>query len=453
MRDVIIIGAGVSGACVARELSAYKLDICVLDKESDICEGTSKANSAIVHGGFDALPGTLNAKLNVWGTSIMEDMAKELDFSFKRNGSLLVCQGPDEVEGLEKLLARGETNGVKGMEILDRAAALEKEPNLSDTVYAALYVPSAGIVCPFGMNIAYAENAAVNGVEFKLNTTVEAIEKIDGGYLVKTDKGDMETKYVINAAGVYADVFHNMVSDKKIHITARRGSYCLLDKTAGAHVSHTIFQLPSKMGKGILVTPTVHGNLLMGPTAVDVEDKEAVNTTADEISQVLTISQKSVKDVPTRQVITSFAGLRAHEDGGEFIIGEVEDAPGFIDVAGIESPGLSSAPAIGLYVRDIFVEMAKPEKKDDFVATRKGIVNFIELSSEEKNNLIKELSAKIESGNNTETETYDKLQELQEKKLALSTRQKKFFEIREELSAEIDRILIQESAAQGASKQ
>ena len=393
MKDVIIIGAGVSGCAIARELSRYQLDICVLERESDICEGTSKANSGIVHGGFDAKPGTLKAKLNVLGNSMMDEMSKKLDFEFKRNGSMVVCQNEMGIPALEKLLEQGKENGVKGMKILKREQALELEPNLADGVYAVLYIPSGGIVCPFGMNIAYAENAAQNGVEFKLGTEVQLIERVGQDYRIQTNQGVFDTKYVINAAGVYADVFHNMVSELKIHIMPRRGDYCLLDKTAGDLVRHTIFQLPTEKGKGVLVTPTIHGNLLLGPTAIDIEDKEATATTAKGLQEVLEKCTKSVKNIPFKQVITSFAGLRAHEEHGEFIIGEVEDAKGFIDVAGIESPGLTSAPAIGIYVRDILAEKMELKEKENFVEERKGIVRFLDLPKEEQNRLLQENQA------------------------------------------------------------
>ena len=393
MKDVIIIGAGVSGCAIARELSRYQLDICVLERESDICEGTSKANSGIVHGGFDAKPGTLKAKLNVLGNSMMDEMSKKLDFEFKRNGSMVVCQNEMGIPALEKLLEQGKENGVKGMKILKREQALELEPNLADGVYAVLYIPSGGIVCPFGMNIAYAENAAQNGVEFKLGTEVQLIERVGQDYRIQTNQGVFDTKYVINAAGVYADVFHNMVSELKIHIMPRRGDYCLLDKTAGDLVRHTIFQLPTEKGKGVLVTPTIHGNLLLGPTAIDIEDKEATATTAKGLQEVLEKCTKSVKNIPFKQVITSFAGLRAHEEHGEFIIGEVEDAKGFIDVAGIESPGLTSAPASGIYVRDILAEKMELKEKEIFVEERKGIVRFLDLPKEEQNRLLQKNQA------------------------------------------------------------
>lgn len=390
MKDVIIIGAGVSGCAVARELSRYELDICVLEKESDVCEGTSKANSGIVHGGFDAKPGTLKAKLNVLGNQMMDEMAEKLDFPFRRNGAMVVCQSKEEMAVLEELMERGKKNGVEGMETLSRSQALLLEPNLADTVYAAIHIPSSGIVCPFEMNLAYAENAVQNGVQFHLETEVKQIEKMENGFRVLTDKGMFETRFLINAAGVYADIFHNMVSREKIHITPRRGEYCLLDKNAGNLVERTIFQIPTPKGKGVLVTPTVHGNLLIGPTAADITDKEGTETTSDGLEEVMKKCTKSVKNIPKRQIITSFAGLRAHEDDGDFIIQEVKDAKGFIDVAGIESPGLSSVPAIGVYVRDIMAGLTELCKKKEFYEHRKRITRISELSREEQNGLIQE---------------------------------------------------------------
>ena len=390
MKDVIIIGAGVSGCAVARELSRYELDICVLEKESDVCEGTSKANSGIVHGGFDAKPGTLKAKLNVLGNQMMDEMAEKLDFPFRRNGAMVVCQSKEEMAVLEELMERGKKNGVEGMEMLSRSQALLLEPNLADTVYAAIHIPSSGIVCPFEMNLAYAENAVQNGVQFHLETEVKQIEKMENGFRVLTDKGMFETRFLINAAGVYADIFHNMVSREKIHITPRRGEYCLLDKNAGNLVERTIFQIPTPKGKGVLVTPTVHGNLLIGPTAADITDKEGTETTSDGLEEVMKKCTKSVKNIPKRQIITSFAGLRAHEDDGDFIIQEVKDAKGFIDVAGIESPGLSSVPAIGVYVRDIMAGLTELCKKKEFCEHRKRITRISELSREEQNGLIQE---------------------------------------------------------------
>ena len=264
------------------------------------------------------------------------------------------------------------------------------EPNIADEACAALYAPTAGILCPFQLNIAMAENAYENGVEFYFNTEVTGIRPMENGWELLTNKGVYQTRYVVNAAGVYADKFHNMVSGHKIHITPRRGDYCLLDKSAGSHVNHTIFALPGKYGKGVLVTPTVHGNLLVGPTAIDVEDKEGTNTTREELDQVISKASLNVKNLPMRQVITSFAGLRAHEDGHEFLIGEPEDAKSFIDCAGIESPGLTSSPAIGEMISHILKEKLNLREKEHFIAHRKGILNPNTLSREERIQLIKE---------------------------------------------------------------
>lgn len=396
MYDIIIIGAGVSGSAAARELSRYNAKICVVEKEEDVCCGTSKANSAIVHAGYDAEAGSLMAKLNVEGSVMMGQLAEDLDFSFRRNGSLVLCMHEEELPNLQALYERGVENGVKELRILSREELKEMEPNVTENAVAALYAPTGGIVCPFGLNIALAENASANGVEFKFNTEVSDIKKTEEGFELTTNNGVLKTRYVVNAAGVYADKFHNMMSAKKIHITPRRGDYCLLDKTAGDLVDKTVFTLPGKFGKGILVSPTIHGNLLLGPTAIDIDDREGTNTTQDGLNEVLTKAQDSVNNIPLRQAITSFAGLRAHEDHHEFIIKELEDCPGFIDCAGIESPGLSSSPAIGRMVAEILKEKAQLTEKDNFIATRKGILDPKKLSREERSALIKE---KPEYGN------------------------------------------------------
>ncbi|MBQ9328233.1 MAG: NAD(P)/FAD-dependent oxidoreductase [Solobacterium sp.] len=389
MYDVIIIGAGVTGSAVARELSKYDANICVLEACEDVCEGTSKANSAIIHAGFDAKEGTLMAKMNVRGNQMMDQLAEDLDIPFKRNGALVVCTDREELEGLTTLYERGIANGVEGLRILTRDEALEMEPNLSDQVEGALYAPTSGIICPFILNIAMAENAFQNGVDFFFNTRVEDIRCDENGiYHLRTGNGEYQARYVVNAAGVYADELHNLVSSHKISITPRRGDYCLLDKDAGSHVSHTIFSQPTKKGKGVLVSPTVHGNLIVGPTAIDIEDKEGVNTTAEGISTLISKAGNTVKNLPMRKVITSFAGLRAHEDGHEFILGEVEDAPHFIDCAGIESPGLSSCPAIGEYIASLLKEKMGLEEKEHWNPKRKGILNPETLSIEERNALI-----------------------------------------------------------------
>lgn len=393
MYDVIIIGGGVVGCAIARELARWDRKIALFERASDVCEGTSKANSGIIHAGYDATPGTLKAKLNVQGNQMMEILAKELDIPFKKNGSFVLLFEEEGKEGLQKLYDRGIQNGVKDLQILSGDEVRQLEPNVSQEVKAALYAPVAGIVCPFGMTYAFAENAAVNGVEFHLNTEVTNIDKTTTGFRMITSNGNFETKYVINAAGVYADKIHNMVSDKKMEIVPRRGQYCLMDKAVGNLTKATLFQLPTKLGKGVLVTPTVHGNLLVGPNAEDLDDKEGVNTTAEGLEDILMRGERSVERLPKNKVITSFAGLRANEGSGDFIIKEAEDVKGFIDVAGIASPGLSASPAIGVYVAELMQKIAPAPKKADFIATRKGIPNMATASMEERKELIKENSA------------------------------------------------------------
>ena len=342
MYDIIIIGAGVTGCAVARYLSRYEGRMLVLEKAEDVCCGTSKANSAIVHAGFDAAHGTLMAKLNVEGSRMMPALAKELDFHYKQNGSLVVCMSEEDRPALNKLYENGVANGVEGLRIVEKDELQKMEPNISDNAVAALYAPTGGIVCPFGLTFAFAENAAKNGAKFQFDTEVLEVAPMDGGWKLHTSKGDIETKVVVNAAGLYSDKFHNQAGGAPMKIIPRRGDYFLLDRTTGGFVKNTIFQLPGKYGKGVLVSPTVHGNTIVGPTAIDIEDKEATATTQAGLDEVREKSGIAVKNLPLRQVITSFAGLRAHEARHEFFIGEVK--PGFVDCAAIESPGCPPAP-------------------------------------------------------------------------------------------------------------
>ena len=342
MYDVAIIGAGVVGCAIARELSRYDVKACVIERDEDVCTGTSKANSAIVHAGFDAEPGSLKAKMNVKGNAMMDDIAEKLDVPFRRNGSLVVRTKEQDRAGLEKLMEKGEKNGVPGLKLLSEDELKKLEPNLADDVVEALFAPTGGIVCPFHLTMAYAENAAENGVEFFLNTELISIKSANGCFVLEAanqEHTSIEAKTVVNAAGVYADWVNNQLSAKKMHIIARKGEYMLLDKTAGAHVDHTIFQLPGKMGKGVLVTPTVHGNLLVGPTATDIENKEGVNTTQDGLDQVTAKSALSVKNLPLREVITSFAGLRAHEDGDDISSGKQRMSRAFLMQPGLSPRG------------------------------------------------------------------------------------------------------------------
>lgn len=385
--DIIIIGAGVSGSACARELSRYRAKILVLEKEEDVCCGTSKANSAIVHAGFDAKPGTWKAKLNVEGSRLMPELAKELDFHYDRCGSLVLCVAQEDLPALQKLYDKGIANGVEQLELIGREKLLQMEPNVSGDAVAALWAPTGGIVCPFGLNYALAENAYTNGVQFQFNTEVTGIEKTETGWHLETTAGAFDAKVVINAAGVHAGELHNQVCADELKIVARKGEYYLLDKQASC-VRHTVFTLPNKMGKGVLVSPTVHGNTIVGPTANDIPDYENTATTADGLADAARKAGYMVKNLPLRQVITTFSGLRAHGDRHDFVIGE--SAPGFIDCAAIESPGLSAAPAIGRYVASLVSGILKLEENPDFCGARKGIVNPAAMTMEERNKLIRE---------------------------------------------------------------
>ena len=388
MVDVVVIGTGIMGACVARELSRYNLNVVVLDKENDVSNGTSKANSAIIHAGYDAANGTLMAKYNVLGNAMFEDLCKEIEAPFKRVGSYVLAFTEEERPHLELLYDRGVKNGVPGLEILEGAEVLKREPNLNPNIVAALYAPTAGIVGPWEFVIKMLENAVENGVEVRLNSKVVDIQKVDGGYKVVTDKEEILTKIVINAAGVHADEINDMVSKKHFNIIPRKGEYFLLDKVQGTLVNSVIFQCPSKMGKGILVSCTVHGNLIAGPTATDVESKDDVGNTISEMDMIRREALRSVPSVNFRDNIRNFAGLRAEGDTGDFIIGEAEDAEGFFNIAGTKSPGLTSAPAIGVDVAKMVVEkLGNPTKKVEFKKNRHQI-HFMDLTPEEKAEVI-----------------------------------------------------------------
>ncbi|MCR5773846.1 MAG: NAD(P)/FAD-dependent oxidoreductase [Lachnospiraceae bacterium] len=388
MYDVAVIGGGVVGCTVARFLSKYELKICLLERGTDICEGTSKANSGIIHGGYDAAGGSLKAKLNVRGSRMMEELSLKLSFAYKRNGSLVICRSGQDAGMLQTLYERGVTNGVSGLRIIDKDEIRSMEPNINAAVEKALYVPTGAIADPFMMTVAMAENAAVNGVEFMLRSEVIDIERDDTEYVITTGSGEIRARYVINAAGVYADRIHSMVSRTPVSIRAVKGEYCLFDKEAGGLVSHTLFQLPSEKGKGILVTPTVHGNLMAGPTAITVDDKEGVDTTAAGLKEVLDTAAMSVIGMPSGKVITSFAGLRAKEAGGDFIIAFAADSDNFMDIAGIDSPGLSAAPAIGEYVAELLGRRMDLKEKSGFVEEREAIPSIADASDAERQALI-----------------------------------------------------------------
>lgn len=389
MKDVIVIGGGIIGCSVARELSKFNAEVTVLERGNDVAVGTTKANSGIVHGGYDAKPGTKKAYYNVRGNAMFDELSKELEFPFRRNGSMVLCFDESQKDGLTALYERGIQNGVPGLQIVEGNAELKRlEPYVSDNAVAALVAPSGGIVSPYEMCIAYAENAAENGVEFCFEAEVVAIQKTEDCCVVKCGDGsERRAKVVVNCAGVYADAINNMVCEEKLHVTARKGDYVLMDKTCGYLADHTLFQLPTKMGKGILVTPTTHGNILVGPTATDVDDKDDVNTTADELNVAFDKALLTVPTLSRRNIITQFSGLRAHLDSDDFIIGE-SSVENFYNVAGIESPGLSCAPAIGADVAQQIAQKLNLSVNDNFHAHRKAIPQFSKLSNDEREKLI-----------------------------------------------------------------
>ena len=386
MYDVLVIGAGVVGGAVARELAKYKLKVCIVEKCNDVAMGATRANSAIVHAGFDAKEGSLKAKLNVRGSEMMEEVARELGVKYKRNGSLVVGFNDEDKATLEDLKVRGEKNGVRGLSVIGREEILKMEPNIGEGVTCALHAPTGAIICPYELCMAFVGNAMDNGVELKLGFEVNKIEKNAEGYTVSSDKESVSAKCVINCAGVYSDDIAALAGDTSFTVIPRRGEYMLLDKECGSTVSHTIFRCPSKMGKGILVSPTVDGNLLLGPTAENIEDKEDKSTTAAGLAKVRMQAAEQVSGVNFGKIITSFTGLRSVGSTGDFIINEKD---GFINCAGIESPGLSSAPAIAEYVCGM-VEgvLGKLEKNESFVGTRKPMHYFKEATEEEKNAII-----------------------------------------------------------------
>lgn len=391
MRDIIVIGAGVVGCSIARELSKYNLDVLVVEKNSDVSEGVSKGNSGIVHAGYNEKIGTLKAKLNIEGNKMFDDLSRDLQFPFKRNGAFILAFKDEEMKTLESLKENGEKLGVEGLEILTREEALNIEPNLNKEIVGVLNVKTSGIVSPYEMTIALAENAAENGVEFKLNSKVTNIEKISEGYKVTLNNKEVVSgKIIINASGLEGAFLNNLVSMSKREINPVKGEYCLFDKVAGSMINKTLFQVPNKLSKGVLVTPTAEGNLLVGPNAVEGKTLE---TSREGIDEILDKSKKSLEELPVARILNTFSGIRPKTKEGDFIIEEVEDAKNFINVIGIDSPGLTAAPAIGVYVVNMIKERLDLVEKKNFKKTREKIVRFAELSLEEKNKLIKEKPA------------------------------------------------------------
>lgn len=391
MFDVIVIGGGVIGGAILRELTKYELNVCLLEKEDDVCMGQSKANSGIVHAGFDAVPNTLKAKFNVLGNQMMPAFTAELGVKYENNGSLVVAFSDEEMQTLEMLKSRGEQNGVKDMEIIDKVALKTLESNISDEAVGALHAKTGGIVCPYGLTIACIGNAMDNGAKLYTNFEVVQIEKTNGVFTVKSKNGDVvQGKVVINCAGLASGKIAQMVGDSDIEVKARKGEYILLDRESGDFVSHTLFFTPTKKGKGILVTQTADRNILLGPTSEEMEIA-STDTTATGLSFVIEKVNKMVKNPPLFNTITSFAGVRAYSNRHDFIIEESKITKGVIHCAGVESPGLTSAPAIAKYVVEELVSSLLTLKTNvKFNGKREKDYFFKDLSIDEKNAIIKE---------------------------------------------------------------
>lgn len=392
MEDIIIIGGGVTGCSIARELSKYDLKITLLEKCDDVASGTSKSNSAIVHAGFDATPGTWKAKMNVEGNALYPQMCEELDVPFKLNSSLVVAVDDLEVEALQDLLERGRQNGVKDLRIIGRDELMKMEPHLGPSCRAALVAPTGGIVCPYELTIALAENASINGVDFWLEAPATDISvEEDGSKVVTTPKGKIRSRFIINAAGLYADEISRMAGAEEYTITPRKGDYLVFDKEYGYLAKAAIFPTPTKKSKGILVCPTVDGNIFIGPNSNDIENKDDDSVSAAGIEEIVAGGKKLVPDLPMRNVITSFAGNRAVSNTNDFVIEASKLVKGFINVGGIQSPGLTSAPAIAKRVAKILEEEGqKLILKPDYIPTRPRKVRFRELNSDEKRQWIKQ---------------------------------------------------------------
>ena len=384
MTDILIIGGGVIGCAVARLLSAYEADITLVERGADVAEGASKANSGIVHAGFDAKPGTLKAKYNVEGSRVYADFCREVNAPYGQPGALVLAFTPEEEQTVRALYAQGLQNGVPALRLLSGAEALELEPNLNPEVKLALLAPTSGLTSPYELTCALADHAAVNGVRFQLETEVTTIIKTDFGYRAETNRGPIDCKTLVLCVGTAAGTLHNQIGSRKLTITPRKGEYYLLDHTTPLLFTSTIFQAPTKMGKGVLVSPTVHGNLLLGPTAQDVTDPLDVSTTADQLRAVTEKARLTWPRQNLRGTITTFAGVRAHEAGDDFVIGAVEGAPGAYEAAGIESPGLSAAPAIARALAEQIAGETGLAKKADWKAAPSREKPFYAMSTAER---------------------------------------------------------------------
>ena len=387
--DILIIGAGITGCAVARELSKYHCNVIVLDRESDVAEGATKANSGIVHAGYDAVPGSKKAFYNVRGAAMYPALCQSLHIPFRQNGALVIALNESDMETINGLKNRGEQNGVTGLKILNRDEALSLEPALNPSVLCALYIPSSAIISPYETAFAFADDAALNGVSFTFDEKVLSVSHIhDGLFHVDTDHSEYACHVLINCAGSSGAEIHNMLSYDKLSMIHRRGQYYLLDRAAEQPFTRTIFQCPSSMGKGVLVSPTVHGNLLLGPTAEDIDDPLDTSTTSEGLAEIIKKASLTWPGLSVKKNITNFSGIRAHLCTDDFIIGPNKDCPGYFEAIGIESPGLSSAPAIGKDLARMVALYLNLNEKEKIIPYPDIIKPFQSMSDEERSSVI-----------------------------------------------------------------
>ena len=372
MYDVVIIGGGVIGCSIARELSRYTLDIVVLEKGEDISTGATKANSGIVHGGYDASHNKLKGYFSRKGNQMFDRLEEELNFGFSRCGSLILAFSQEEREHLKKIIENGLKNGVDDLKIIEREELREIEPNISSEALCALHCPSAGITSPYEYCIALMENAIENGADLQLNAEVKSIMRSEEFFTLKTTKETYRARSVINCAGVNSDEVSSMIGINDFHIIPRRGEYLIFQRGTGQALNRVIFQCPTKEGKGILVTPTYHNNLMIGPNAQEVDRKDDVDTTKEVLATIIKTARKSLPNFDTNKIIRSFAGIRATSSTGDFIIGKTA-VKNFINCAGIDSPGLTSSPAIALHVVKLLEEELELVKDENFNPFRERV--------------------------------------------------------------------------------
>ena len=389
--DILVIGAGLTGCAVARELSGYQASVIVLEKENDLAEGATKANSGIVHAGYDAVPGSLKAFYNIRGASMYPELCASLGLPYQQCGALVIALNEKDRQTVELLRDRGEKNGVSGLRILEHNELLSLEPALNPQVVCALYVPSSALISPYETAFAIADHAALNGVSFRLNQKVLSVQKNpDGLFSVQTESGEYLSRILVNCAGTSGAFLHNQLSADKLDMVYRRGQYYLLDHEKKLPFTHTVFQCPSAMGKGVLVTPTVHGNLLLGPTAEDIDDPMDTATTAEGLQEVFRKAALTWPDISIRTNITNFSGVRAHLTTDDFVVGPCSDCPGYYEAIGIESPGLSSAPAIAKDLSAMIAEELGLQAKEEMIPFQVPAVSFRDMTEEEKSRAVAE---------------------------------------------------------------